>query len=289
MDDIFAVQDEITLILATEMQVHLTEGEQARLHYTTTSNVEAWTHWVKGLDHFRNAVTKENMTAALSCWQRALALEPNSAALNAMVGFIHYLDARFGWWGDRRTAIGQAFNYADRALDLDPENPDANSVSSCALLLQGRYDEAAACARRAVQLAPGSADAATFACFVLAFAGYPQEAIVHGERAMTLSPHPPAYYFGHLGNAYRLAGRIEDAITAFEAYNARSPEFGLADLVIAHWQIDRPDRAEQTAQRLLSLRRDFTVDSWAKTQFRADTARLQADIAALLTAGLPMN
>ena len=41
--DIFAIQDEITLVLATEMQVKLTEGEQARLRYTTASNVEAWT------------------------------------------------------------------------------------------------------------------------------------------------------------------------------------------------------------------------------------------------------
>jgi adenylate cyclase len=141
-------------------------------------------------------------------------LEPESAALNAMVGFIHYLDARFGWWDERQAAIELALRYADRALELDPENPDANTASSCALLLQGRYDEAAAHARRAARLAPGSADAATFACFVLAFAGHPGEAVVHGERAMTLSPHRPAYYFGHLGNAYRLAGRIEDAIAA---------------------------------------------------------------------------
>ncbi len=46
IDDVFAVQDEITLVLATELQAKLTEGEQARLHYTTTSNVAAWTHWV---------------------------------------------------------------------------------------------------------------------------------------------------------------------------------------------------------------------------------------------------
>ena len=60
MDDIFAIQDEITLVLATEMQVKLTEGEQARLHYTTTTNVEAWTYWVQGMSHHRQAVTKED-------------------------------------------------------------------------------------------------------------------------------------------------------------------------------------------------------------------------------------
>jgi hypothetical protein len=40
IDDIFAIQDEITLVLATEMQVELTEGEQARLRYTTTTDVD---------------------------------------------------------------------------------------------------------------------------------------------------------------------------------------------------------------------------------------------------------
>ncbi len=54
VDDIFAIQDEITLVLATEMQVKLTDGEQARMRYTTTSNVEAWTHWARGMSFFRS-------------------------------------------------------------------------------------------------------------------------------------------------------------------------------------------------------------------------------------------
>src|ERR1700732_211534 len=64
IDDIFAIQDEITLVLATEMQVKLTEGEQARLRYTTTHNVEAWTYWAQGMSHYRQAVTKETMGPA---------------------------------------------------------------------------------------------------------------------------------------------------------------------------------------------------------------------------------
>ncbi|MBA3519942.1 MAG: adenylate/guanylate cyclase domain-containing protein [Rhizobiales bacterium] len=289
IDDIFAVQDEITLVLATEMQVKLTEGEQARLRYTTTSNVEAWTHWAQGLSYYRQAVTKDNMGGALACWKRALALDPKSAALNAMLGFIHYLDARFGWWDDRETALARAQTYVDGALELDPDHSDAHSTSSLTLLLQGRFGEGAVHARRAVQLAPGSADAASFACFVLAFAGYPEEAVVHGERAMSLSPNYPGYYLGHLGNAYRLAGRFEEAIAAFKAYHDRHPGFGLSDLVIAYQQIGAPEQAKQAAARLLSLRQDFTIAGWGSTQFRADTERLQADIAALRAAGLPMG
>lgn len=289
MDDIFAVQDEITLVLATEMQVKLTEGEQARMHYTTTNNVEAWTQWVQGLSHFRQAVTKDNTARAFSCWKKALALDPDSATLNAMVGFVHYIDARFDWWDDRETALGKARGYVDRALELDPDNPAANTTSSFTLLLEGRYQESAEYARRAIQLAPGSADAASFACFILAFAGYPEEAVTQGERAKTLSPNYPPYYLGHLGNAYRLAGRVEEAIAAFKAYHARAAGFGLSDLVIAYQQTGRPDEAKRAAEQLLSVRRDFTIAAWANTQFRADTEGLEADIAALRAAGLPMG
>jgi adenylate cyclase len=289
MDDIFAVQDEITLVLATEMQVKLTEGEQARLHYTTTGNVEAWTHWVKGLSHYRQAVTKENFTAAMSCWQMALALDPTSAALHGSIAYMHYMDARFGWWDDRQTALEKARTYSDRALELDSDNPDGHTASSLTFLLEGHYDEAAVHARRAAHLAPGSADAVAFACVVLANVGNPQEAVAHGERAMILSPNYPAYYLGQLGNAYRLAGRTEEAIAAFNSYHARSPGFGLGDLVIVYQQTDRPAEARRTAEQLLSLRRDFTIAAWAKTQFRADKAGIEADIAALRAAGLPMN
>jgi len=200
---------------------------------------------------------------------------------------MHYVDARFGWWDERETAIAKARAYADRALQLDPASPDACSSSSLVLLLERRYEEAATYARRAVQLAAGSADASTYACFVLASSGYPEEAVAQIEKAMTLSPSYPGYYLGHAGNAYRLSGRIQQAIDAFVAYDARSPGFGLADLVILYQQNGQNGLARRTAERLLSLRPDFTVESWARTQFRSDTAQLEADVAALRAVGIP--
>jgi adenylate cyclase len=289
IDDIFAVQDEITLVLATEMQVNLTEGEQARLRYATTDNVEAWTQWAEGLSHYRGPITKDNFGRVRACWERALALDPKSAALNAMLGLIHYVDARFGWWDDRDSALKKGCDYVDTALELDPDNADAHMSLSLLFMVMRRYEDAVVHARSSVELAPGSADAATFGCFVLASSGYPDDAVVQIEKAMTLSPNFPANYLGHLGNAYRLSGRTEEAIAAFMAYDARNPGFGLTDLVIAYQQNDQPDEARQTAERLLAARRDFTIASWQNTQFRSDTAQLEADMDALAAAGLPMS
>jgi adenylate cyclase len=290
MDDIFAIQDEITLVLATEMQVKFTEGEQARLHYTTTKNVEAWTYWVQGLSHYRGPTTKENLGPARLYWEKALALDPTSAALNAMLGFMHCLDARFSWWDDRETALGKARIYTDKALELEPGNADAYRTSSVLLLAQGRYEEAVVNARRSVQLAPGSADVGELASFVLASSGYPEEALILIEKAMALNPNHPAVYFGILGNAYRLAGRIGEAIVAFKAYHARNPGFGLTDLVIIYQESGPAEEARRTAEQLMAARPGFTIAAWLKTQFiRRDTARVEADTAALRDAGLPMD
>ena len=287
LDDLFALQDEITLLLATEMQVHLTEGEQARLRYTTTSNFEAWNWWVQGLAHFRGPVTRDRLTGARDCWQRALALDPNSAALHAALAFIHASDARFGWWEDRETALRKGEEYVERGLAIDPTNPDLHTSSSMLLLVRARHDDAVVEARKAVDLGPGSADAATFASFVFACSGYAQDAVVQIERAIKLSPKYPPSYLGHLGNAYRLMARHQDAIAAFTAYGERSPGSGLVDLVLCYQRTGRIDDARAGARRVLAANPKFTIGNWRKTQFGNDAAFLEADVAALAAAGLP--
>ena len=174
----------------------LNAGTVGRCH-TTTTNVEAWTYWVQGLSHFHRAPSKETMGPVRFYWEKALAFDPASAALNAMLGLMHCFDARFGWWDDHETAMGKARAYSDKALEIDPDNADAHTASSLILLMQRRYDEAVADARKAIQLAPGSALAADLASFVFVPSGYPEEAVVQSEKAIALSPHYPPAYLGH--------------------------------------------------------------------------------------------
>lgn len=286
IDDIFAVQDEITLVLATEMQVRLTEGEQARLRYTTTTNVAAWSLWIQGLNYYRNSFT--GITQACSCWEKALALDPGSAPLNATLGFLHFVDARHGLTQEpRESAMKKAEAYIARALAIDPENADAHRAASGVLLLKSRFDEATAAARKAIKLGPSLPEVAMFGCFVLTCSGHAAEGIGHIKNAIAMNPNHSPSYLGVLGNAYRLTGRSEEAIAAFRGHHARSPGYGLADIIMIQEQAGHIEEARETATQLIAARPAFTVSSWLKTQFRVDAEQMAADTASLRAAGIP--
>ena len=290
IEDIFAVQDEITLTLATEMQVKLTEGEQARLRYTTTTNVEAWNLWIEGLNYDRRSKTPETRLLSRRCWEKALALDPGSAVLNALLADAYYSDARLGWSGqDRETALKKADALVERALSIDPDCADAYRSAGGVLMIKSRFEEAAAAARKAAKLGPSLPDVLVAGGFVLTCCGYASEAVVQIERALALNPVYHGWYIGVLGNAYRLAGRPEDAIAAFGDYHARSPGFGLADIVMIQEQSGMLEEARETVAELAVLRPTFTIAFFLGTQFRVDTEQLAADTASLRRAGVPEN
>ena len=104
---------------------------------------------------------------------------------------------------------------------------------------------------------------------------------------MTLSPTYPANYLGQLGNTYRMAGRRDDALKAFQAYRARSPGYGLVDMVMIHAQAGRMEEARGMAEELMAARPSFTIASWLDTQFRNDVEQLKIDADSLRAAGVP--
>lgn len=288
LEDLFALQDEITLIVATELQVKLTEGEQARLRYTTTQNVEVWTLWAQGLAHYRTGVmTPDGSGRARQFWERALELDPNSSNLHAMLANLRVADARLGWWGTREDAISIGMDHARKALAIDPHNADAHSAAGMLLYLQRRFDEAERAARLALEMAPGAADVAAFAAIVLAANGAYDEALVAIERAMRLSPRPPANYFGIQGNVLRLAGKDLEAIAAFQTLSRRNPGFGHLDLAIIYQKQGRADEARAEIEKALNARPRLSVTAFALTQVRRNDEALAVDLEALRAAGLP--
>ena len=191
IDDIFAVQDEITLTLATEMQVRLTEGEQARLRYTTTTNVEAWNLWIEGLnydrgpDHRREPHPGPPLLGEGAGARSRLGAAQRPARLHA---FRRRPPRLVG--DDRETRLRKAEAYVERALAIDPENPDAHRSVGGILLIEvairrGRRRRAQG-GRSSAPTCPTCWSSRASSCTC---SGRAAEAIGQIEKAMALSPN----------------------------------------------------------------------------------------------------
>lgn len=286
LEDIFAVQDEITLTIATALQVELTEGEQAKLRYTTTDNIAAWTPFIRGLNHFRT-VSAETYRQARKCFEEALVEDPESAQIHAMLACVHAIEGRFHWTGDRDRSLALAKEHADRSLAIDDGNADAWGALGYWHMSDLRLDDSVEAYARAVALAPDHADLHALYALALTFAEKPEDAVREAQTAMRLNPLDPGWYFGVLGHAYRYAGRYEDSLSILSEYNQRNPGYGLVDMILTCADMGDMDKARSHAKALLAARPDFTVENWARTQNCADPQRLIVDSQSLTGAGLP--
>ena len=203
-------------MLATEMQVKLTDGEQARMRCTTTSMSRPGP---TGRGACPVSVDlRPGQSRGRECL--VLALDRNSAPLNAM------LASPIAWTpiGLEKNpfdiAMAKARRYAEGA-EPDPCNADAHITSGMVLLMEGRHDEAVLDARKAGE-STGSADVAQLAGFIVLPWVYGRGRRVC-EKAIDSQPKLSRGLSGHAGDAYRQAGRTDDAIAAFKAYHARNP------------------------------------------------------------------
>src|SRR6266540_2496755 len=203
LTDLFAVQDEITQRIVTELEVALTEGEQARRHRRATSSVQA-----------------------------AVATDPDFALATASLAQTHFADLYFGYSEDRARSVAIAEALVRKTLALDAQLPEAHQLLAGAHLLHGEREEALAAAKRALELDPNAADLYAFLAFIYNRLERAEEALAHVTKAMRLSPAYSAWYLTQAGFAYMTLGRWEEALDAYEAAAAGMPDNWLARMAL---------------------------------------------------------
>jgi adenylate cyclase len=243
LQDIFAVQDEVTQQIVAALQVKLTEGEQQRLQHPPTNNLDAYEHFLRGLEYYWRR-TREANTQARQMFERAIDLDPNFAAVHAWLSRTYVVDWMFQWNEDPQI-LERAFVLAQRAAGLEDSLPVAHQTLAYVFLVRKQFDQAIVEAERAVALDPNDADACNTLGEVFSCTGRAQDAVGLVEKAMRLDPHYPASYLFALGQAYYLTGRYEEAISALKRLLTRHPDHlhGRFLLAIAYSETGRSEEA----------------------------------------------
>ena len=262
LEDIFAVQDEVTQKIVTALQVKLTEGERGRIGRPQTTNLEAYEYFLRGLEAFARRTPDMN-TLAKQMFDQAITLDPSFAAAYARLGRAYMIEWSFQWSDDPHLPE-RAAALARQAISLDSTLPGAYQTLAYVHLLQKEFDQAVVEARRAVVLDPNDADACITLGEVLSCAGEPQEAIRLIEKALQLDPHyPPSYLFA-LGQAYYLLERYEEAIVAYKRLLTRNPNHTRSYLFLAllSYEVGRKEEAQAALQTFLQQNPTYSLERW---------------------------
>ena len=211
LEDLFAVQDEITMHIASALQVELTDGKQAQVRHRSTNNLRAWSYAVKGYSLYER-ITKDDNAKARELFEKAVESDPDYAWAWAMIGFTYFIDTRYGWHRPREESEKMMIEYGQKAVKLDDSIPDVYLLLASPHIWRKEHDEAIALAEKAIAIDPNSAESYAELGMYYRFAGRFEDSIRMTEKAIRLHPYYPDWYLYSLEYSYYYLGQYEKAI-----------------------------------------------------------------------------
>jgi adenylate cyclase len=288
LQDIFAVQDEITRDIAAEIEVKLVYGEQARAWHRTTSNPEAYDLALRGRQLWRR-FNNADIARGRKLIEQALALDPKFAYAMVVLGRICIGEGLRERTNYQQACFDRAIELGSQALALDDTLGDAHAMLCQAYKYKGEHDRAVEHGQQAVALNPDSADSYLFFSGALQCVGRGEEAMDQIETALRLNPYPPVLYLRFLGGALLSVGRFEEAIAAFRKCLAGVPNMGNANigLTLAFMEAGEEENARAQALQLLRIRPEFSASASPFVNSYKNPDTRERYISLLRKAGLP--
>ncbi|AHK43474.1 MULTISPECIES: adenylate/guanylate cyclase domain-containing protein [Ensifer] len=260
IEDIFAVQDEVTRTIVTALKVKLTTGEEERRGSLGKVDPEAYDLLVRS----RQAILQFNAVSsaeARSMLERAIAIDPGLAAAYASLAIIALTDFINRWNGGTADDLERALELAQRAVDIDDNEPHGHHALSLAHCWMRHFDEAEHAAQRAIELDPNSASCHTALGTIRDFQGRYEDALPFYTRAHRLDPQfDLSLHF--LGRTLLNLGRFGEAEIAFKRRLALAPRSDMTRLYLAclYGRTGRHEEARRYWREVFEVNPNFSIN-----------------------------
>jgi TolB-like protein/Tfp pilus assembly protein PilF len=225
MDDIFAIQDEISLAIADRLELKLLKCERSRLVKRHTDDPEAYNLYLKGR-HFYSKRTKDGFDKSIDNFELALQKDPGFALSYAGLADT-YLGYAFYEFMSLKEACQKAKQMALRAIDMDDSLGEAHtSLGSVLTWHEYDWEGGGREYREALELNPSEAEAHHHYAHYLSILGRSDEALVEMNKALELEPLS-VNLNACLGQTLYFARRSDEAIEKLEGSIEIDPSFPL--------------------------------------------------------------
>ncbi len=236
LTDVLQLEDSISEQVARALVPQLTGDEQVQLAKRGTDDPAAYEAYLRGRYHWIT-LTEEGFAKAITCYYRAIALDPNYAAAYAAIAEYQCWLAIFGVLPPAE-CLAAARDAARRAVELDDTLAEAHAALGFALLAhKTQWDTARVHYLRALELNPNYATARVWYAGQLAMEGRFDEADAEMRRACELDPLNPFNAYNRVWYLYQ-ARRYEESISQCRSLIRSEPRYGPAYFVLG-WTLRR--------------------------------------------------
>ncbi len=226
LQDVFAVQDDITERVVAAVEPHLYAEEGFRAANRQPDSIDAWGLVVRALSMLNRVERRLNQDAQ-SLLHRAITMDPTYGRAHALLGWAVWWAAHCYWFENTRQGYRQAAAHAQHAVLHDPSDPWARMVSGLCLSTAGQHQRALVELQSALDLNPSFALGHMAFGWVLLRAGSFDEAIAETGKALRMSPLDSfsGFYAAIHGLALLGARRFEEALPFLRAAVAAFAEY----------------------------------------------------------------
>ena len=225
-NDLVGLQNQVARDVANSLRTKLSTVDEQKLTKKYTENPEAYKLYLQGVFYWNQL----NSAQAAEYFQQAITIDPNYALAYCGLGDAYLL--RLVTTGgvqpaNAEEALSKARRFAAKALELDPDLPDAHGLMALLLLQQDR--DFVGCEReinRAIELNPNYAEGHRRNGIRLFYLGQFEAALSEYRKALHLDPLSNLTNFNY-AQTFIFAGRYDEAESQIQKNLRMDPGFGL--------------------------------------------------------------
>jgi TolB-like protein len=251
LEDIFAVQDEVTRSIVGVLPGRVQESVAERASRKRTDDMKAYELLLHGKS-VRDSFSAEDTARARPLFEKAIELDPGYAKAHAYLADTYFMDLCFGV--ATADASRMSLHHARKAMALDSSDVANHDQLGFAYIGAGMWKDAEAQFDKAVLKVVTEAEPMTWIGYGLLMLGRSEEARDMVVEAKRLDPlHPPSFDWV-LGQACYFAKRYEEAVRVL-AGEALLNSFAYACLVGANAHLGQVSEARVALEIFVRIRR----------------------------------